>query len=114
MKNEYKSICNKCYKRTWYETVQPCHVAGCTGTLQLIDNTNISTHLNIGSRYSFQDSTGKIKRFTLGKTTGWRPCLLLLHNSRSLGSSRTVNAPDLVYTVQNWKEVYKINNYYFD
>lgn len=132
MKNEYLTICDKCYKKTWYDTEQPCKMSyldykvcdlghkhdgekmiKCTGTLRLIDDTNVKTHLSIGSRYTFQDSTGKKKRFTLGKTTGWKPCLLLLHNSRSSGSSLTVNAPDISYTIDKGQAVYKINNYYF-
>ena len=134
-KDAYKTICDKCYKKTWYETEQQCHYKyfekevcslgythqhdnakeiRCTGTLKVIDYTNIKTYLNIGSRYTFQDSTGKKKRFTLGKTTGWKPCLLLLHNARSTGSSSTLNAGDIIYTIEKGQAVYKINNYYFD
>lgn len=118
MQNEYKTICDKCYKKTWYETEQPCHMSyakkdtcetcghteynhekhvRCTGTLRAIDYTNVRTHLCIGERYTFSDKNGIKKRFTLGKTTGWKPCLLLLHNARSIGSSITVNAPDIKY-----------------
>lgn len=118
MQNEYKTMCDRCGKKTWYETEQQCHVAyakkdvckecghteydndkleRCTGTLRVIDYTNVRTHLTIGERYTFRDKSGIKKRFTLGKTTGWKPCLLLLHNARSIGSSITVNAPDIKY-----------------
>lgn len=116
MKNEYLTICDKCYKRTWYDTEQQCHykyedfktcdlghkhgtgeMKRCEGTLRVIDNTNAKTYLTIGERYSFRDKNGLVKKFTLGKTTGWKPCLLLLHNSRSTGSSLCVNAGDLNY-----------------
>ncbi len=116
-KNEFKTICNKCYKKTWYETEQPCHMSyakkttcetcghthvsdtqeKCTGTLRLIDYTNVRTHLTIGERYLFSDKNGNKKRYTLGRTTGWKPCLLLMHNARSTGSSITVYAPDIQY-----------------
>lgn len=118
MQNEYKTVCDKCFKKTWYETEQPCHMSypkretcdtcghthvddekqeKCKGTLRLIDYTNVRTRLSIGERYTFVDKNGVKKRFTLGKTTGWKPCLLLMHNARSTGSSITVNAPDIQY-----------------
>lgn len=116
MKDQYKTQCDKCYKRTWYETEQQCHMSypksetcslghvhqiepyttqRCTGTLRVIDYTNINTYLTIGERYTFKDKAGLVKRFTLGRTTGWKPCLILLHNARSTGSSITINAPEI-------------------
>jgi len=117
MSNEYKTICDTCGKRTWYEEEQACHMSyakgatcdmghyheeepyvteRCKGTLRVIDYTNTKTHLvTVGERYTFQDKRGVQKRFTVGKTTGWKPCLLLLHNARSTGSSRTINAPEI-------------------
>lgn len=118
MKNEYKTMCDKCYRKTWYETEQQCHCkyleseicnlgykhvhdnakeVRCTGTLRLIDNSKVNTSLVIGERYSFRDKNGLVKRFRLGKTTGWKPMLLLLHNARSTGSSLLVDANDLKY-----------------
>jgi hypothetical protein len=67
----------------------------CTGTLRVIDYTNVRTSLKIGERYTFRDKAGHVKRFRLGCSTGWKPCLLLLHNSRSTGSANTVNGPDI-------------------
>lgn len=118
MKNECKTICDTCWHKTWYETEQPCNMSyakkttcdtcghthinhekhvRCKGTLRVIDYTNIRTHLTIGNRYTFRDKNGVKKRFTLGRTTGWKPCLLLKYNARSTGSSIAVSAPDLVY-----------------
>lgn len=114
--NDYTTQCDKCGKRTWYETEQQCHMQytksqtcdlghkhtveplkyeRCTGTLRLIDRTNITTWLVIGKRYTFQDLNGVQKRYTLGRTTGWKPVLLLLHNARSTGSSITVKGPEI-------------------
>lgn len=118
MKNEYKTQCDTCGKRTWYETEQKCHysypakkvcnlghehqdspikMVPCNGTLRVIDYTNVRTYLTLGERYAFRDKNGIVKRFTLGRTTGWRPVLLLMHNARSTGSSITVNAPDVAW-----------------
>jgi len=129
MKDTYTTMCDKCHKKTWYETEQQCHMKypksttcslghvhidepytteRCTGTLKVIDKTNINTHLTIGERYPFRDKHGTVKRFTLGKTTGWRPCLLLLHNARSTGSCITVNAPEVHYK----KGAYEVNTYF--
>ena len=125
----YTTVCNKCYKKTWYETEQPCHMSypksktcslghvhinnpyeteRCTGTLMVIDKTNINTHLTVGERYTFRDKAGIVKRFTVGRTSGWKPCLLLLHNARSTGSSITVNAPDIHYK----NGAYETNTYF--
>ena len=100
MKDEYKTQCDKCGKRTWYEIPEQCHMEGCTGTLQVIDYTNVRTHLTLGERYDFRDKAGRVKRFTLGRTTGYVPCLLLMHNARSRGSSLTINARDISYNVE--------------
>lgn len=126
--NEYTAQCDKCRKRTWHTIEQPCTMSypqrkvcnlghtheysekmeKCTGTLRLIDYTNVRTHLTIGARYTFRDKEGNVKRFTLGRTNGWRPCLLLMHNARSTGSSITVNAPDLKYK----DGAYETNTYF--
>ena len=110
MENEYKTICDTCSKRTWYKEEQQCHMERCTGTLRVIDNINVLTHyITIGERYTFQDLRGTQKRFTVGKTTGRKPCLLLLHNSRSMSSSITIKAPE-IEPVGNG--IYKVNTYF--
>lgn len=45
MSEDYKTICDKCYRKTWYEGEQPCHVAGCTGTLRVISSENLDERL---------------------------------------------------------------------
>jgi len=127
MKNEYKTQCDKCGGGTWYDKEQQCqrwfvdktrcnlghwhedeprHETRCVGTLRVIDYTNIRTYLTIGERYTFQDNAGVVKRFTLGRTTGIKPRLLLLHNSRSTGSDLLVNGPEIVALGGG---VYKVN-----
>ncbi|OGW81654.1 MAG: hypothetical protein A3G33_08345 [Omnitrophica bacterium RIFCSPLOWO2_12_FULL_44_17] len=32
----HKTCCTDCFIPTWYETRQPCHVEGCSGTLELL------------------------------------------------------------------------------
>lgn len=43
-------------------------------------------------------STGEFG--TIGITQGWRPALILLHNSRSIGSSRVLTEHDYVTHIQ--------------
>jgi hypothetical protein len=129
-KKEFKTQCDKCGKRTWYETEQPCHMSyfkkttcdtcghththdtqeQCTGTLRVIDYTNVRTHLSIGERYTFIDKNGNKKRFTLGRTTGWKPLLLLMYNARSTGSSITVKAPDITW--EKKEQAYTTGTYF--
>jgi hypothetical protein len=114
---EYKTVCDKCFRKTWYEKEQGCHVRDidgvlCSGTLRVIDYTNIDlkySSLKIGERFTFKDLAGNVKRYTLGRTTGWKPCLLLMHNSRSRYSSLTVNAPEIEYIGGG---VYQVQTYF--
>jgi hypothetical protein len=127
--NEYKTVCDRCFQKTWYEIEQPCkrsHEDGehcslghwhgngktvpCGGTLRVIDYTNVRTHLQKGERYTFIDKEGNKKRFTLGATNGWKPVLLLLHNARSHGSSITINAPDIKWQPEN--QAYFVPTYF--
>ena len=53
------------------------------------DNRGLSPQLSPyeGSRVEVVDEDGNRRRFWVGKSTGWRPCHLEIHNSRSLGGS---------------------------
>ena len=86
-------VCNLGHKHE----IDPLKMEPCGGTLKVIDYTNVKTSLTIGERYTFRDKAGIVKRYRLGRTTGWKPRLILLHNARSIGSSITVNAPDIEY-----------------
>lgn len=75
METEYKTVCDKCGRKTWYETEQQCHCSypetdtcntcghteqdynnmiRCTGTLKVIDNSALderfTTYYNSGER----------------------------------------------------------------
>ena len=41
VKEDYKTRCDKCYRKTWYEDEQPCHVSDCTGTLKKITHNQV-------------------------------------------------------------------------
>jgi len=62
---DYKTQCNKCYRKTWYETKQPCKCENCNGELipitrsQVIDDRKYIYSLgNSGGWACFQDSIG--------------------------------------------------------
>jgi hypothetical protein len=40
-----------------------------------------------GCRIEVLDNDGNVRRFKVGKSTGWRPCHLEVANARSLGGS---------------------------
>ena len=49
-------------------------------------------------------SYGEVKRGYVGVTTGWKPCFLLMNNTRSMGSSDTLSDKDeIVGTVKKWR-----------
>ena len=103
----YKTICNKCGKKTWYEEERPCTMSylkhcgecgasldksyHCPGTLKKIDYSDINQefvpylHKDIRVRVVFPG--GEVKTGLVGMTTGWKPVLILLANRRSHGSS---------------------------
>lgn len=43
---------------------------------------------------------------TIGATTGWRPCFLLMRTSRSVGSMWTLGPKDKIVAVQDWRGRY--------
>lgn len=53
--------------------------------------------------YSQSGELYDVKRGTIGATTGWRPCFLLMHNSRARGSSCTLSIKDLVGTFEDFR-----------
>lgn len=54
---------------------------------RLRDNSELSPQLTglEGWRVEVVDHDGETRRFNVGKSTGWRPCHLEIHNSRSMG-----------------------------
>jgi len=55
-------------------------------------------HYNSGRRIEV-NTAGEIKRGTIGVTTGWRPCFLLMLRSNSTGSSYTLSDKDVILRV---------------
>lgn len=56
---------------------------------KLRDNRGLSKQLIglEGCRVKATDMRGVTRRFNVGKSTGWRPCHLEIHNARSRGGS---------------------------
>ena len=106
MKEEYKTICDKCYQKTWYETEQPCkrtifdgcqecgsheyiskeHL--CEGTLRVIDNSKLDSRLTpyyeSGERVEVTYKWGEVERFYVGKSTGWKPIYITIKRRNSI------------------------------
>lgn len=107
MTDTYKTVCNKCGEKTWYETEQPCKMTifsgcptcgshenidnprQCTGTLRVIDNSNLDPRLDNyyenKQRVEIEFTYGNKAKGTIGKSTGWKPVYLLIKTSRSMG-----------------------------
>lgn len=67
------------------------------------DNSDLTPQLVglEGARVEVETEGGSVYRFQVGKSTGWRPCHLALHNSRSHGGSPT-RGPYKRVTVIRW------------
>lgn len=125
MKNDYKTVCNKCGLKTWYETEQPCtntifeycptcgsgefisKPVKCNGTLKVIDNSGLNEMFNSyfesGERIEVTYTDGTKERFYVGKSTGWKPCYLMIKKSNSYGG-------EAVFT-ENIKRIRGLNKY---
>lgn len=120
MSSEYKTICDHCGEKTYYETEQSCKRTvykyckechqptspiPCPGTLRVIDNSDLNPAFHryyrkdIRIEVAFRSPDGseyERKRGTIGKTTGWKPVYLLMLTRRSSGSSHTIGKHDTV------------------
>lgn len=56
--------------------------------------------LRTGQRIKVRTRYGETKFGTVGVTTGWKPSFLLMHNSRSIGSSTLLHADDEILGVK--------------
>ena len=57
-----------------------------------------------GQRIEVETPYGETYRGYVGKSTGWRPCYLLMHNTRSIGSSVTLSHGDRVLQrINRWR-----------
>jgi len=59
-----------------------------------------------GPRVKVQFGTGEVKFGRIGVTTGWRPVFLLMKDSRSHGSSNTINKGDHIVAIQSANRKY--------
>ncbi len=86
---DYKTVCDKCYRKTYYTTSQPCHYAPCGGTLRVIDESDLDARFTpyyaSGERVEVTYADGETERFYVGKSTGWKPIYLAIKTSRSHG-----------------------------
>ena len=57
-------------------------------------------HFNTGARVRVRFSYGEERTGTIGVTTGWRPCFLLMSRKTDHGSSDTLSTRDRVVGVQ--------------
>ena len=106
MKDEYTTVCDRCYQGTWYETEQPCkrmitpacpkcggteHMDAihCPGTLRVIDRSQLdprfTCYYKSGERVKIEYTDGTITRCYIGKSTGWKPIYLEILKSNSMG-----------------------------
>jgi len=108
MKEDYKTVCDHCYRGTWYEDEQPCRRTitpackecgsrehsepiPCPGTLRIIDNSQLdprfARYYKSGERVKIEYADGEVTRCYIGKSTGWRPIYLEILKSNSSGGS---------------------------
>lgn len=111
MNEEYKTICNVCNKKTWYETEQTCHARyqkqntcitcnhseivepieyiPCTGTLKLFDTSDLDLKLTpyytSKERVEVKTKYKTTERFYVGKSSGWKPVYIKIKKLNSLG-----------------------------
>jgi hypothetical protein len=45
-----------------------------------------------GARVEVVDNDGTKRRFNVGRSTGWRPCHLEIHNARSIGGGAAMSS----------------------
>lgn len=115
----YKTVCDRCYQGTWYESEGPCrrsapkrepcgHYVGregpCGGTLRVIDRSALASHFaryyESGQRIRVRFKGGGTLTGTVSKTTGWKPSYMLMLRSDSTGSPFLLGADDAVEAVK--------------
>ncbi len=63
----------------------------------------LQTGQRIKVRFSFGEMTG-----TVGVTTGWKPCFLLMRRSSDRGSSWTLSTDDTITAVQRGRQYVEV------
>ncbi len=114
----HKTVCNRCWRGTWYETEQACRMSRmdrckccgqttkeipCGGTLKAIDRSELAPafagYYESGDRIRVMVD-GEIKTGTVGKTGGWKPSYMLMARIDSNGSSDLLDHNDRVLAVK--------------
>ena len=107
MNEEYKTICDSCGIKTWYEKQQPCKATcfigcpncgshenisketKCKGMLRVIDNSELDPRLDefygTKERIEIIYKDGSKVRCYVGKSTGCKPVYLEILRSNSWG-----------------------------
>lgn len=119
----HKTVCDRCYRGTWYETERPCHMSRptycptchqatgdepCGGTLRVIDRSTLAPqfagYYESGDRIRVRFAGGEELTGTVGKTSGWRPAYMLLRRSSDTGSMYLLHADDQVVAVKRGRQ----------
>ena len=68
-------------------------------------DTRFARYYHTGTRIKVE-TCGMVLTGTVGATTGWRPCFLLMRTKRSMGSPWTLGSRDRIIAVQNSRGQY--------
>ncbi len=71
---------------------------------QFISAYNSQHRITVKFRSSNTGKVIDVRRGTVGITTGWIPCFLLMGRVSDHGSSYTLNAQDEIGTIEDWRE----------
>lgn len=100
---DYKSVCDKCYRKNYSDTAKQCGYQPCPGTLRVIDYGDLPERFKYayktGERIRVKFPWGEVKTGTVGLTTGWKPAFLLIARRNSHGSS-DILSHDVVFTTE--------------
>ncbi len=119
-RTEYTSICDRCYRGTWFPGGDPCRMSRpihcgechqvkgdgpCGGTLRAMDTSGLAPafapYYKNGVRIRVTDpATGFTRTGTVGRTMGWKPSYMLMHRSSSRGSWDLLTVRDEVVAVK--------------
>lgn len=115
----YKTVCDRCYQGTWYESEGPCrrsvpkrepcgHYVGregpCGGTLRVIDRSALASHFaryyESGQRIRVRFHYGETITGTVAKTMGWKPSYMLMRTPNQRASHWLLDSRDVVEAVK--------------
>ena len=113
------TVCDRCYRGTWYAESGPCRMSRlahcptcgqstgdvpCGGTLRVINRSSLApafaSAYESGERIRVRFASGEEMTGTVGKTSGWQPCYLLMRRATDAGSIYTLAAGDRIVAVK--------------